>query len=213
MENQKRLLLSLGLGILLSACSQENTSTDTPTENTTHLAQPKIKMLAPEDNPVLTGTPVLGFKLHDSTYDSVKDRLKSYEKGGESYAGGPILENDGTGFDIEDLQFTQFGFDKNNKLHYVFMNLDGRQDKKATYQRIVSYINERGYKVVRTQDPFVGSRLTEYVTPTQDSITVSSPHLDFNVYVEYVTPEFIKHRNEIQQQAQENKVKKESANF
>ncbi|TCM65087.1 hypothetical protein EC844_11650 [Acinetobacter calcoaceticus] len=173
----------------------------------------KSKAIAPEDDPNLKGTPVLGFKLQDSTFDSVKARLKNYQLGGESYAGGPVLENDGSGFDIEGLRSTQFAFDANNKLHYVFMNIDGTQDKQASYNRIVSYIKERGYKVVRSKEPFVGDRLTEFVSPAQETITVSAPHLDFTVYVEYVSPKFLQMRNATQQQSQQDKTNKESANF
>lgn len=47
--------------------------------------------------------------MRDSTFESVKKRLNNYKVNGESYAGGPVLENDGSGFDGI---FTQFGFDK-----------------------------------------------------------------------------------------------------
>ena len=210
--------LSLSILILsLFACSKENAPQNTnEAKSQKQSAQPvEQPAIAPEDDPKLTGTPVLGFKLRDSTYDSVKKRLQNYQVSDDkSYAGGPILENDGSGFDIDGLQATQFGFDQNNKLVYVWMSgKDADHRGKATYKKLVSYIKQRDYKVVRSVEPFVGNRSTEFSTPNHEIINVNSPHMDFNIYVEYLTQEFAQERNKIQQQSKEEKVNKESNNF
>lgn len=83
----------------LMGCSKSSQASDTDgsnnksgqTSSDAPLKEPKVAAIAPEDNPALKGTPVLGFKLGDSTFDSVKARLSNYNVlDGESYAGGPI---------------------------------------------------------------------------------------------------------------------------
>ena len=207
---------------ILTACSKDtdsstssNSTKTNSSEKVEQAAPVKViqKKIAPEDNPALTGTPVLGFKLQDSTEESVKDRVHNFTIDGVSFAGGAYMYNDGSGFDLADLNYTGYGFDKEHKLQYVGMNFDGRHDKKGVYNRVVSYIDQRGYKVVRKVDPFVGDRLTEYSTPNGDIITVSAPHLSFDVGVEYVSPTFMKMRSDAKAQTKETTAKKEAVNF
>lgn len=171
----------------------------------------------PEDDPSITGTNVLGFKLQASTFESVKKRLENYQfdEYQESYAGGYILENDGTGFGIEGLNHVQFGFDANQKLVYVFMRIhESDHMKHTTYKKIVSYIKKNHYKVVGSIEPFVGDRETRFKTPRAETITVSSPHMGgFQVYVEYYTDEFGKMRQRAQHNAKTNQHQAESKNF
>ena len=174
-----------------------------------------VTVIAPEDNPALKGTPVLGFKLGDSTVESVKARLRNYTVSeGQSYADGVILQNDGSGFDIDGLQSTQFAFDANNKLVCVTMVFrEANKMGNATYRQLVAYVKARQYKVMRVAAPFVGNQLTEFSTSSHDIITVNSPHLDFNVYVEYATQSFDRARSHYQQQQSANQKTKESSNF
>ena len=173
--------------------------------------------LAPEDDKNLTGTPVLGFKLRDSTFDSVKKRLTDYQVDANnvSYAGGPLLENDGSGFNIDGLVGTQFGFDENEKLVYVWMVLnENNHMSHETYKKIVSYIKKNNYKIVREKAPYVGDRETEFVTPNNDTILVRSPHMGgFKVQVEYLIHEFSQQRSQSQAAQKQQKNTAESANF
>lgn len=176
----------------------------------------KVKKVAPEDDPNLTGTSVLGFKLRDSTYDSVKDRLENFSIAEyETYAGGPVLENDGSGFNIEGLLWTQFGFDESNRLVYVGMALkESDPMSHATYDKVVSYIKKNDYKVTKEKAPFVGDRETYFTTPNNESILVSSPHMGgFKVYAEYYTNEFDRIRTDAQKKSEQQQVQSESANF
>lgn len=222
MKNLLNAVIMMSL-ITLTGCSKSSEARDAKTK--THHAgsepsaagstKPTVPVIAPEDNPALKGTPVLGFKLGDSTVDSVKARLRNHKVSeNTSYADGPLLENDGSGFDIDGLQYTQFGFDTNNKLVSVGMSF--RESNKMghdTYKKLVAYVKERNYKVVRVVAPFVGNQFTEFSTPSHDIITVASPHLDFNVYVEYVTQAFDKARSDYRQQQSSKQQNKESQNF
>lgn len=209
MVNFKPLSLIFVSTLLIMGCSKENNSQSSSTSNAS------VKKITPEDDPNLKGTPVLGFKLRDSTFDSVKSNLYNYQENGESYAGGPILENDGRGFNIDGLVFTQFGFDKNNKLVYVAMTINENDHmSKETYHKVVNYVAQNNYKVIGEKAPFVGDRETIFETPNNELITVSSPHLGgFKVNVEYLTKEFSAQRAEYKQQSQQQKSESEGANF
>ena len=207
---------------LLWGCSKEtNAQNSHPTsaKEKTVVVQtsstPKKEILAPEDDPNLKGTPVLGFKLRDSTFESVKKRLSHYQVGGESYAGGGVLANDGSGFDIEGLMGTQFGFDQDQKLAYVSMVIKEVDPMNhTTYKKVVNYVQENGYKVIDKQDPFVGNRSTTFKTPNQEFIVVNSPHMGgFKVEVEYLTDAFEQNRRDYQSQQRAAQAKSESANF
>ena len=211
------ILLILTSTLLIVSCSKDNNqhvqSQNQSNEN--KAIEKVVEKIAPEDDPILKGTPVLGFKLRDSTVDSVKKRLNNYKINGESYAGGPVLENDGSGFDIDGLLFTQFGFDKNQKLVYVWMTLtENNHMANATYKKIVSYVQKNNYKIIREKAPFVGDQETVFLTPNNETITVSAPHLGgFKVNVEYVTQEFEQQRSQINQENQQEKRQSEAANF
>lgn len=126
--------------ILISSCSQETAKQNKGSNSETKTSE----NIAPEDNPNLKGTPILGFKMRDSTVESVQKRLENYKNSdGESYAGGPILENDGSGFNIDGLEYTQFGFDKNKKLVYVWMSIkENNHMSQETYIKIVNYVKK-----------------------------------------------------------------------
>ncbi|WP_436659473.1 hypothetical protein [Acinetobacter sp. P1(2025)] len=175
----------------------------------------KKEILAPEDDPNLKGTSVLGFKLRDSTFESVKKRLTNYQIGGESYAGGGILTNDGSGFNIEGLMGTQFGFDQDQKLAYASMVIkEVDHMNHTTYKKVVNYVQENGYKVIDKQDPFVGNRSTTFKTPNHEFVVVNSPHLGgFKVEVEYLTNDFEQKRRDYQSRQRVAQEKSESANF
>lgn len=209
----KSTLLTLLSILLIVSCSKDN-SPDVQSQSQTE-EKKVIEKIDPEDDPTLKGTPVLGFKLRDSTFDSVKKRLNHYKISGESYAGGPILENDGSGFDIDGLQYTQFGFDKDQKLVYVWMTLgENNHMSKETYKKIVSYVQKNNYKIISEKSPFVGDQETVFLTPNNETVKVSAPHLGgFKVNVEYVTKEFEQQRLQITEENQQKKSQSEAANF
>ncbi|ENW97105.1 hypothetical protein [Acinetobacter sp. NIPH 298] len=216
------IVLCVSSGVLWG-CSKEtaaqnnivsSATKETVTTNKESPMPPK-EMLAPEDNPNLKGTPVLGFKLRDSTFESVKKRLSHYQVGGESYAGGGILANDGSGFDIDGLMGTQFGFDQDQKLAYASMVIkEVDHMNHTTYKKVVNYVQENDYKVIDKQDPFVGNRSTTFKTPNQEFVVVSAPHMGgFKVEVEYFTDDFEQKRRDYQSQQRAAQAKSESANF
>lgn len=153
--------------------------------------QESTKKNPSKNNEILSGTSVLGFNLRSSTIDSVKERLNNYKINGESPAGGPILESDGSEFDVENLAFVQFGFDANQKLAHVSMTLkENDHMSHETYKKIVGYIKKKKYKIIKNKAPFVGNQETEFLTPTNEIISVKAPHMGgFNVYVDYSTKE------------------------
>lgn len=80
--------------VLLTGCSKSSQASDAKTESdqsstqatATAPTKAAVTVIAPEDNPALKGTPVLGFKLGDSTVESVKARLRNYTVSeGQSY--------------------------------------------------------------------------------------------------------------------------------
>ncbi|ENX62048.1 MULTISPECIES: hypothetical protein [Acinetobacter] len=212
-----KFLTVLCLSTVLFACTKEmSEKPDQASLDTTKKSIiDKKEKLAPEDDSTLTGTPVLGFKLRDSTFDSVKNRLMNYSVGNESYAGGGILANDGSGFDIEGLFGTQFGFDQKQKLVYVWMGLKEIDHMNhTTYKKVVNYIQQNGYVIIDEKKPFVGSRSTTFKTPNQEIVVVSSPHMGgFKVDVEYMTELFLKQRNDVLQQQKSNQETTEARNF
>lgn len=197
---------------LFSGCSQDAGQQSKDPSSKTKDSQ----NIAPEDNPNLKGTPVLGFKMRDSTVESVKNRLENYKvSDGESYAGGLIIENDGSGFNIDGLESTQFGFDKNQKLVYVWMSIkESNHMSNETYKKIVSYVQKNNYEIIENDAPFVGNQKTVFKTPNNETISVKEPHLGgFKVYVEYATNEFLQQRTQINQESEQTKKNSESANF
>lgn len=207
----------------LIGCSKPSEASDSSGSNNRNSGQTslnapleaKVASISPEDNPTLKGTPVLGFKLGDSTFDSVKARLRNYQVlDGESYADGPLLGNDGSGFDIEGLQSTNFAFDANHKLVCVTMSFrEANKMSHETYRKLVAYVKARNYKVVQVVAPFVGNQLTEFTTPNHDVITVNSPHLDFHIYIEYATKGFNQARIRYQQLESSQQKTREATNF
>lgn len=216
--NKEFLILLLSASLLMG-CSKdatENGAVKIDAQSVVSDQKKQAEKVPPEDDPQFTGTPVLGFKLRDSTFESVKKRLANYSVlDYETYAGGPALENDGSGFNIEGLLGTQFGFDKDNKLVYVWMALKEQDHmSKATYKKIVQYVKQNNYEVTHVKSPFVGNQLTEFKTSKNEKIIVSEPHMGgFKVYVEYFTDEFDKQRTQSLQEQEVQKVKSESANF
>lgn len=219
MQNKFYLPLLLGTALLFTGCSkhsEQQTNTNQATEKPTQTIEQKPK-IAPEDDQKLTGTPVLGFKLRDSTFDSVKSRLNNYQLDDNyvSYADGPILENDGSGFEIAGLEKTVFHFNKDNKLVYVAMVLkESDPMSHETYKKIVNYIKKNGYKVTQVKAPFVGDQATYFATGKQEQISVQAPHMGgFKVYVEYSTDEYTQQKQAYLKQQQQQKEDAESANF
>ena len=146
----KKYLTSIlfSTSVFLIGCSNGTNADIQSLKTEKEVVKKEAEKLSPEDDPNLKGTSVLGFKMRDSTFESVKKRLNKYKVNGESYAGGPVLENDGSGFDVDGLTFTQFGFDKNQKLVYVGMELtENNHMSHETYKKIVNYVKKNNYKM------------------------------------------------------------------
>lgn len=205
------ILLSL---MIITGCQE--------TKNDASQKEPKISnevtqnTLDPEDNPEIIGTSVLKFKLRHSTVDSVKKRLIDFEEfSGNSYMGGTIINSDGRSFDLQGLKITQFGFDEKGNLAYVYMGITEEDHMQhTTFNKIVGYIKEKGYKLIKEEKPFVGDRFAIFATFNNETIIVNSSHMDgFSVEVEYLTNEFKEKRNLIQANITKNQKNQESKNF
>lgn len=211
MKSIANLAAVLFLSCTMNACAQANS------DNASVQQSQDIAQIDPEDNAELVGTNVLGFKLRHSTIDSVKKRLKNYETRQHdlSFASNPILENNGSGFDIEGLVGTQFAFDKEQKLAFVGMTIQEADPMShTTYKKIVSYIANNGYKIVHEEKPFVGDQRTEFITPNKETIEVFALHLGgFKVHVEYATDEFRQALQNAKAEQGEKKTKSEAKNF
>ena len=73
---------------------------------------------------------------------------------------------------------------------------------------------KNNYKIISEKAPFVGDQETVFLTPNNEMITVSAPHMGgFKVNIEYVTQEFEQQRTQIIQESQQKKNQSEAANF
>lgn len=211
----KLYTLPILLGFVVLAGCQE-TKGDTGRQDSNISNQVTQNTPDPEDNPKIVGTPVLKFKLRHSTVDSVKKRLIKFEEiPNDSYMGGSIINSNGQSFDLHGLETTQFGFDEKGNLVYVYMGIAEEDHMQhTTYNKIVGYIKEKNYKLIKEEKPFVGNRFAIFSTPNNETIIVNSPHLGgFIVQVEYLTNEFKEKRNSAQADAAKNQANQESKNF
>lgn len=200
--------------IILTGCQE--TKSDVGQQEPKTSKEVSQSTLDPEDNPEIAGTSVLKFKLRHSTVDSVKKRLIDFEElPNYSYMGGSIINSDGQGFDLQGLETTQFGFDEKGKLAAVYMSIaEENHMEHTTFNKIVGYIKEKGYKPIKEEKPFVGDRLAIFSTPNNETIIVNSPHMGgFSVQVEYLTNEFKEKRNLVQAETTKNQANQESKNF
>lgn len=222
MKNFMTLVLLGGALLTITACqeTQGNTEADSTqhsatTDNSSQTNKEEHN-LDPEENPNSTATSVLKFKLRESTTYSVKKSLLDYEElPNSSYAGGSIINSDGKSFDLKGLYATQFGFDKDNNLSYVYMKIKEENPMEyATFDKVVGYIKDKGHQLIKEERPFVGDQLAIFSTSNNETITVSLLHLgDFSIEVEYLTNEFKDQRNKQRSNDSENQKTKESQNF
>lgn len=202
--------------IILAGCQEAQGNTEQQNPQISNSNNTTQNTLDPEDNPEIVGTSVLKFKLRHSTVDSVKKRLIQFEEiPNASYMGGSIINSNGQGFDLQGLKTTQFGFDEKDNLAYVHMDVaEENHMQHTTFNKIVGYIKQKKYKLIREEKPFVGDRFAVFSTPNNETIIVNSPHLGgFTVQIEYLTNEFKEKRNLAQADAAKTQANQESKNF
>jgi hypothetical protein len=201
----------------LAACEQKNAAqVEQTTKQSSTEAIPEKAIVWPEQDETKTGTPVLSFKLGDSTYASVTHTLSSWDELGiNSYSQGKMIATNGNGYGIDDLTKVTYIFDQNEALQAVLMELDNRNSKMGNegFKKFKGYIEKRGYKRISTQEPFVGNQYAEYVTPNGDIIELSAPHMSFDLNIDYQTAAFIKTVKTQQQQQKTVKTQTEAAQF
>jgi hypothetical protein len=213
------------LGILsLAGCNQSNSNSleqnINKKSNETIQAIQEQKVEAPkawpEDDATKTGTPVLGFKLGDSTYESVTHRLSGWDElGANNYNNGKMIATNGNGYGIDGLQKVTYVFSTQNTLDAVLMQIDNRDSKMNNegFKKFKGYIAKNGYQQISNQEPFVGNQYSEFKTPSGDLIEINAPHLSFDLYIDYQTANFAKQYQEKSQQAKTQKTNTEASQF
>jgi hypothetical protein len=140
-------------------------------------------------SPVWAGTQVLGFEISVSTLEQVRSTLakqtKVLDNGINEYSRGPSLKTNGAGYGIDGLQEVFYTFDEQKKLAVVTMQLS-----KDRFDFVMESLKAK-YKTVKEQVPFVGDRFVQFKT-SDATINVDSPHLRFDMNVEYVRDDIMK---------------------
>lgn len=205
----------------LTGCEQKNTTVSEQHTASANASLPNSEPAAeviktwPEEDDSKTGTPVLGFKLGDSTYQSVTRNLSGWDDLGiNGYSQGKMITTNGNGYGVDHLKKVTYIFAPDESLQAVLMQIDNR-DKMGneSFKKFKSYIEQRGYKRISNQEPFVGNQYAEYVTPNGDNIEISAPHLSFDLNIDYQTAAFIKSFNTMQQQQKTAQTNAEAAQF
>lgn len=212
-------LFSATLMLSLAACDQKNTAQiqqDSSQSIASTAETAKEPTIWPEEDDTKTGTPVLGFKLGDSTYHSVTRTLSSWDDLGiNSYSQGKMIATNGNGYGIDHLTKVTYIFGSDETLQAVLMQIDNRDAKMGNegFKKFKGYIEQRGYKRMSLQEPFVGNQFAEYVAPNGDHIEISAPHMSFDLKIDYQTAAFIKNFNTKQQQQKSEQTQTEAAQF
>ena len=68
--------------VFLIGCSNSTNADIQSLKTEKEVVKKEAEKLSPEDDPKLKGTSVLGFKMRDSTFESVKKRLNNYKVNG-----------------------------------------------------------------------------------------------------------------------------------
>ncbi|MFV5491134.1 hypothetical protein [Acinetobacter sp. ASP199] len=212
-------LLCCTLILPLAACEQKNTAQVQQSAQQSHpetTNTPEKPIVWPEQDETKTGTPVLGFKLGDSTYTSVTRTLSGWDELGiNSYSQGKMIATNGNGYGVDRLTKVTYIFDQNETLQAILMQIDNRDAKMGNegFKKFKGYIEQRGYKRISNQEPFVGNQYAEYVTPNGDVIELSAPHMSFDLRIDYQTAAFMKTFNTQQQQQKTEQTQTEAAQF
>ena len=207
-----------------TACSQPDTASSTPrTDIDTHtptqiqkITETKEIKNWPEDDANKTGTAILGFKLGDSTFESVTRKLSGWDELGiNRYNDGKMIATNGNGYGIDDLQKVTYIFSSKNTLDAVLMQIDNRNSKMNNegFKKFKGYILEKGYQQISNQEPFVGHQYAEFKTPSGNLIEIDAPHLSFDLNINYQTADFAKQYQQKSQQEKTEKTNNESAQF
>ena len=219
----KKSLTFLSMAFLI-ACSPSNTestehkNTDSKTSSASENLEKKTEApkIWPEDDSTKTGTPVLGFKLGDSTFESVTRQLQGWDDiGTNSYNDGKMIATNGNGYGIDHLQKVTYIFSTQNTLDAVLIQIDNRDSKMDNegFKKFKGYIAKNGYQQISNQEPFVGNQYAEFKTPSGNIIEVGAPHLSFDLNINYQTAQFAKQYQQKSQQAKTEKINTEAAQF
>lgn len=199
-----------------SDTAQNSSNNSKPTTTTTAAKDAEVPTIWPEDDSTKTGTSVLGFKLGDSTYQSVTHRLSAWDElGTNSYSDGKMIATNGNGYGIDDLQKVTYIFSPSDQLEAILIQIDNRNAKMNNegFKKFKGYVAKNGYKQISNKEPFVGDQYAEFKTPTGNIIEIDAPHLSFDLYINYQTANFIQHYKEKSQQTKTEKTNNESAQF
>lgn len=205
------------------ACSQSNSETskksaDNHGESTqpSESKQTEEVKIWPEDDSSKTGTAVLGFKLGDSTYESVTHQLSGWDDLGiNSYSEGKMIATNGNGYGVDHLQKVTYIFSSQNTLDAVLIQIDNRNSKMNNegFKKFKGYVAKNGYQQISNQEPFVGNQYAEFKTPSGDIIEIDAPHLSFDLNINYQTANFAKKYQQKSQQEKTEKTNTEASQF
>ncbi len=160
--------------------------------------------------PALAQVRVLDVEIGKTTMTQVKAQLnkatKIVETSRNRYTEGPQFSTDGAGYDIESLKTVLYIFDREQKLAAVMMTMG-----KERFEEITSFLASK-YKVTKKVVPFVGNKLY-HLKPPGVFIEVSSPHLSFEMEVNYLRDDVFQAFNAQVEQEDAKKRAGEKAKF
>jgi len=154
----------------------------------------------------------LGMEIGVATLAQVKQQIGSKTKlvdtGVNTFTGGPKLESDGQGLEVEGLSTITLIFDSKEKLAGVVMQLPKKEGfgdmKNGFFKKTLKALSGK-YKLVEKREPFVGDA---YAKLKQDDsiIELDAPHMSFTMELRYMTNEL---KKTFVQQSASNKSSKE----
>ena len=158
----------------------------------------------------------LGFVIGKASLKDVEDGLPAaatvVESGINKFTMGQMLTVDGNGLEIQGLQTVTFIFTKDDRLDAVTMKMSrGSGVSDDRFNQILKHLSSQ-YKLVSKNVPFVGNK-TAVFRKENVEVTLDSPHMDFSMYVSYITDSFSKRYKEISSAERHQKQQQEKSRF
>lgn len=150
--------------------------------------------------PALAEPTVFGLTLAKSTESDMRQMYEAEPIGQNRYSDGPMYSIPKSSIEFEGLKNVTAIFDEGGVLQAVLTDLPKH---KCDYLRSALSQKYTAYKEVI---PFVGDKLIVYRSESTE-ITLSSPHMSFDMSMNYVTDEFMKR---FEQRSAEEKKSKEA---
>jgi hypothetical protein len=152
----------------------------------------------------------LGLELGVATISDAKSKYKLKYEGINKYTLGEMYDLDISRVNIDGVKKITLIFSKDEKLQVVIM--DFPKDFNDTYwNRLYNYLKNK-YKLIYSRVPFVGSKYAVF-KQGNSIIKLNSPHLGFETYIIYMTRDFERLFNQINEEEKRKKKKSLESNL